>query len=163
MSTYCRQWTIRNKLYRNRNRNNKHLFQENAFQGAAYEMAAILFCFNSSPLDAAYMRPWIVSALVQIMACRLYGAKPLSDPRLDHYQLDPWEQTSVKFLSKYKIFHSWRCIWKYRQPNGDYFDQEGDELRECCQVTRNSLYTCQAIKWASEWPPDSILFPGPMW
>ena len=32
--------------------------------------------FNSSPLSAAYMRRWTGSALVQIMACGLVGAKP---------------------------------------------------------------------------------------
>ena len=60
------------------------------------------------------MHQWIVSALVQIMACRLYSVKPLSEPMLDYYQLDPWEQSSVKFKSKYKIFHPWNCVWKYR-------------------------------------------------
>ena len=39
------------------------------------------------------MRTWIGSALLQIMACRLFGAKPLSEPMLDYHQLDPWEQT----------------------------------------------------------------------
>ena len=52
---------------------------------------------NSSPLSAAYMRPWIGLALIQIMACRLLGAKPLSKPVLGCYKLDPYEQTSVKF------------------------------------------------------------------
>ena len=33
---------------------------------------------NSSPPSAAYMRQWIKSTLVQIMACRLFGAKQLS-------------------------------------------------------------------------------------
>ena len=33
---------------------------------------------NPSPPSAAYMRQWIGSALVRIMACRLNGAKPLS-------------------------------------------------------------------------------------
>ena len=36
-------------------------------------------------------------SLVQIMACRLFGAKPLSEPMLDYCQLEPWEQTLVKF------------------------------------------------------------------
>ena len=36
-------------------------------------------------------------SLVQIMACRLYGAKPLSEPRLEHCKLDLQEQISVKF------------------------------------------------------------------
>ena len=44
---------------------------------------------NSSPPSAAYMRRWIGSALVQIMACRLFGAKPLSKPMLGYHQLDP--------------------------------------------------------------------------
>ena len=70
--------------------------------------------FNSSSLSAAYIRQWIVSALVQIMACRLCGAKPSSEPMLDYYQLDPLEQSPMKFKSKYKLFHSWKCIWKYR-------------------------------------------------
>ena len=50
---------------------------------------------NSSPPSVAYMRRWIRSALVLIMACRLYGAKPLSSQMLCYCQLDPKEQTSV--------------------------------------------------------------------
>ena len=52
---------------------------------------------NSSPPSAAYMRQWTGSALAQIMACRLFGTKPLSKPMLAYCQLDPEEQTSVKF------------------------------------------------------------------
>ena len=52
---------------------------------------------NSSPPNAAYIRQWIWPALVQIMACRLFGAKPLSKPMPRFCQLGPWEQTSVKF------------------------------------------------------------------
>ena len=44
---------------------------------------------NSSPPSAAYMCKWIGSALVQIMACRLFGAKPLSEPMLEYCWLDP--------------------------------------------------------------------------
>ena len=43
-------------------------------------------------------------SLVQIMACHLVGAKPLSEPMLGYYQLDPKEQTSVKSQSKFKHF-----------------------------------------------------------
>ena len=35
---------------------------------------------NSSPPSATYIRQWIGSAMVQIMACRLFGTKPLSEP-----------------------------------------------------------------------------------
>ena len=50
------------------------------------------------------MRQWIRSALVQIVARRLFGAKPLSKPMLSYCQLEPWEQTSMKLSSKYKTF-----------------------------------------------------------
>ena len=39
-----------------------------------------LHCINSSPPSATCMRQWMESALVQIMDCRLFGAKPLSKP-----------------------------------------------------------------------------------
>ena len=52
---------------------------------------------NSSPPSAAYMRQWIWSALVQIMACRPFSAKPLSKSMLGYCQLYPLEQMSVRF------------------------------------------------------------------
>ena len=42
--------------------------------------------------------------MVQVMTCRLYGSKPLPEPMLLYCQLDHWEQTSVKYKSKYKAF-----------------------------------------------------------
>ena len=44
---------------------------------------------NSSPPSAGYMRQWIGSALVKIMACHLFATKPLSKPMLRYCQLDP--------------------------------------------------------------------------
>ena len=44
---------------------------------------------NSSPPSAACMCQWTGSALVQVMACRLFGAKPLPEPMLPYYQLNP--------------------------------------------------------------------------
>ena len=41
-----------------------------------------------SPPSAAYMRQWIGSALVQIMACRLSGTKPVFKPMLSYSELD---------------------------------------------------------------------------
>ena len=52
---------------------------------------------NSSPPSAAHTSQWIRSALFQIMACHLLGAKPLTQPMVDYCWLDPYEQTSVKF------------------------------------------------------------------
>ena len=51
---------------------------------------------NPSPHSDAYMRQRIGLILVQIMACRFFGAKPLSDPMLGHCPLDTEEQTLVK-------------------------------------------------------------------
>ena len=44
---------------------------------------------NSSPPSAAYMRHWTGSALIHIMACRLIGVKPLSEPMLEYWKLAP--------------------------------------------------------------------------
>ena len=46
-----------------------------------------------------------LTSLMQIMACRLVGAKPLSEPMLDYFYLDPLEQTSVKSYSIFVHFH----------------------------------------------------------
>ena len=72
--------------------------------------------------------------------CRLTGAKPLSKPMLGYCQLDPQEQTSMKFSSKYKFFHSRKIIWKYRLRNGGHFCR-GDDLK---------------IETSTKWPPFCI-------
>ena len=56
------------------------------------------------PSDAN-MRQYNVPTLVQIMVCRLIGAKPSYEPMLPYCQLDPEEYISVKFYLKFKIFH----------------------------------------------------------
>ena len=64
---------------------------------AQWTGALLMTHVNLSAASAAYMRQWMGSAVVQIMACRLFGAKPLYEPMLNYCQLDHWEQTSVKF------------------------------------------------------------------
>ena len=59
------------------------------------------------------MRQWTGSWLGQIMACCLFGTKPLYKPMLGYCQLDPKEQTSVKFESKYKTFHDNVIKWEH--------------------------------------------------
>ena len=90
----------------------------------------ILTCYvNSSPPSSVYKRQWIESALVQIMACRIFGTKPLSKAMLTYCQLDSNEQTSMKVEARYKPFHSRKCmIWKHRLQNGGHFVQGGDKL-----------------------------------
>ena len=48
----------------------------------------VLLLWLISP-SAAFMRQRIRSALVQIMACRLFGAKPSSKPMPGYFQWDP--------------------------------------------------------------------------
>ena len=43
------------------------------------------------------------------MACRLFGAKPLSEPIMNNCELDPEEQISVKFESKHNNLQ-WKKI-----------------------------------------------------
>ena len=56
------------------------------------------FRIKSSPPRAAYIRQSIRSALVQIIAYRLFGTKPLPEPMLTYCQLDSWEQISMKLV-----------------------------------------------------------------
>ena len=41
----------------------------------------------------------------------------------DLLSIGPKEQTSVKFESKCKTFHLWKCVWKYRLRNGGHLVQ----------------------------------------
>ena len=66
---------------------------------------------NSSPPSATYMHQWTRSALFQIMACCLFGAKPLSKPMPPYCQLISWEQISVKFKSEFYHFTWKKNIW----------------------------------------------------
>ena len=61
--------------------------------------------FNSSPPSATFMCQWIGSALVQIMACCLFGAKPLFKPTLGYCQLDHKGQTSGQFENTKLFIH----------------------------------------------------------
>ena len=69
---------------------------------------------NSSLSSAVKMRQSIGSALVQIMACHLFRAKPLSKPMQCHCQLHCQEQISVKFDSELYHINSRKCISKRR-------------------------------------------------
>ena len=75
------------------------------------------------PPCVAYMRQWIGSALVQITACHLLGAKPLSKPVLIYCPVDFWEQTSVRSWYENNTFHSGNCLWKYRMRDDGHFVQ----------------------------------------
>ena len=78
---------------------------------------------NTSPMSTAYVRRETMYALVQVMARRLFGAKPLPEPMLTYCQLNPWKETSVQSESKFKTFNSWKCIGKCCLRNDGHFVQ----------------------------------------
>ena len=85
---------------------------QNVITNYGIEASHCAVVVNSSPPNAANMRQWIGSALVQVMACRLFGVMLWHEPILTFRQLVLKEQTIVKFKSKYTTFHLWKCIWK---------------------------------------------------
>ena len=77
---------------------------------------------NSSRPGDAYMRQYSISALVQTMACRRFGAKPLSEPMLPYFQLNTKEHILMKFYSKFEILNSGTCTSnECRLWNGGHF------------------------------------------
>ena len=104
-------WTYRNKRKWNSNPYIKSIIEENKFK---------IFCPQWLPISnvftprvyvdelTALVRHW--SALVQVMACRLVGAKPLPEPTLTYCQLtlgtncsEIWIETKNIFILKMHI------------------------------------------------------------
>ena len=92
------------------------------------------------------------------MACRLFGAKPLPEIILPYSQLDPWEQTSVKFESKYKNFHWWNCTWKCCLRNDSHFVQ-GEIINWASypQINLCWVQVLRAVPWWHSSMPRSML------
>ena len=67
------------------------------------------------------MRQWAGLALVQVMACRLFGAKPLPEPMLAYCQYDSWEQMSVNSNQNYIIFIQENVFWIVVIQNDGHF------------------------------------------
>ena len=73
---------------------------------------------NPSPPSASYMCQWIGSALVQIMAFRLFGTEPLSEPIQGYCQLDSEEQSSVNFNQNTTLYFAKFHLWLPFCPGG---------------------------------------------
>ena len=69
-------------------------------------MYGISYCLNLLSPNAAYMRQWIGWALVKIMACRPFGAKPLSKSIIINWTLN-W--------TKIRSFYSRKCARKLKR------------------------------------------------
>ena len=112
-------------------------------------------CINPSPPSAACMRQWPGSALVQVMACRLFGAKPFPEPMLAFCQFDSREKKSVKFESEFSHFRSRKCIWNCRLPKWRPFCPGGMSQSLHRIPDRNALYSTRR-RW-NNW----LAFPVP--
>ena len=99
---------------------------------------------NSSPPSVANLCQWTMSTLVQVMACRLVGAKPLPEPLPTYCQLDPWEHTSVKFESKHfhsrNVFENVLCEMAARQYHRDITNGVSNyPQRICCNFVEKCV------------------------
>ena len=63
-----------------------------------------------------------MAILVQIMACRLFDTRPLSEPMLPYCQSGTRKHISVKCCcKKFKSFYSRKCTWKCCLWNSSHF------------------------------------------
>ena len=76
---------------------------------------------NSSPHSAAYMRRWIGSALLQIMVCRLFGTKPLSEQTFRYSQE----------LSHGPLIYRKKLQWNFNQNRKLFIDGNASEYIVC--------------------------------
>ena len=85
--------------------------------------------FNVCPSIAAYMRLWTVPPLVHLMACHLFGARPLPEPMLAYFNWTPgYKPNFSEFEAEVNNFKSRICIWKCSLLKWRAFCQGGDEL-----------------------------------
>ena len=84
------------------------------------------------------------------MACRLFGAKPLSEPMLGCCQLDPYEQTSVKFES-IQNFSFTKMHLKISSAKRWPFCLGGDELNQP-DAARGKFVQWHTDTLHSHWP-----------
>ena len=95
---------------------------------------------NPSSSSTAYMCQWSGSALFQVMACRLFDAKPLPKSVLVYCQLDSFEQLSVKFELEFYYFHSRKCTRNCRLLKWRQFCPGRDELNHILPSTGNYFH-----------------------
>ena len=118
-----------------------------------WQLNCLFKYLTHSPPSAAYMRQWTGSALVQVMACRLLGPKPLSEPMLTYCQLDPKEHISIIFYLKFKYFHLWKCIWSCCLWHCSHFFQGGGGVGGWgVGVNIRQTYSKYMIKALHYWP-----------
>ena len=93
------------------------------------------------------------------MACRLFGAKPLSEPVLPHRQLHIKDYISVKFYLRFKSFYSEKCAWKCL-PKWRPFYPGRDEIKSLLACSVGYCDSC--FVWVTvitpEWYQPAVSF-----
>ena len=84
--------------------------------------------FNSSPPSATYMCQWTGSAVLQIMTCHLFGAKPLSKQMLGYCNWTLRDKIQWNFNLNKKIFSDEKAF-EYTICKMAAILSRGDELR----------------------------------
>ena len=64
-----------------------------------------LTCVYQCSIVIRYFPQWAVPPSIQIMVCRLLGAKPLSKPLLVYKEIDPWDKAQRKLDELYGILY----------------------------------------------------------
>ena len=82
---------MRNKLQLNFNQNSNIFIQENALENGVWKWRPFCLGLNVLSLTDAYMPQWTGTSLVHVMACGMFGAKPLHVPAVAYCQFDPYE------------------------------------------------------------------------
>ena len=78
--------------------------------------------------SAAYIRQWMGPSLVHVMACRLFGPKPLPEPVLAYCQLNSWEKNHWNSNRNSIIFIQEIAFENVTCQDGDHFVQ-GNEFK----------------------------------
>ena len=105
------------------------------------------YSFNSLRPGDAYMRHWNESELIQVMACRLFGAKPLPEPMVDYCQL------GIKFIELFlsrlhgRIFH--RFGGRYCSSAG-YSNKIFISVSSLWLVKSHDKHSRDLLKWGPE-------------
>ena len=107
---------------------------------------SVHWCDNypANPSSSLYVRQWIVSTLVQIMACRLFGAKPLSEPMLGYCLLDIGAPFS-EILTKIQNFSFTKMHLKTSSAKRWPFCTGGDELK-IGYLWKHGIYELKSIR-----------------
>ena len=95
------------------------------------------------------MHQWSGSALVQVMSCHLFGAKPLSEPILSIRLLGTnFSEIWIRILS----FSFKECIWNCCLPQWWPFGPDWDELKS---IQTCIMWYCQILSY--QWSPTQLV------